>query len=195
MKVIAQTAALQEALGLAGSIVASRTPKPVLQCVKLIASKEGGTSTLTLLATDLEAGFRYQITAVDVEQEGEALVPAEKLSAIVRESVEASLTIEVEKDICHIRGASSRFKIFGYDPGEYPEVGDFEGEGDFEVPAEILREMREVIEAQTLAKIDYIAIVDADTLDDIDIVRGKTLIALAVFIGKTRLIDNMLLDV
>jgi len=61
--------------------------------------------------------------------------------------------------------------------------------------AEILREMREVIEAQTLAKIDYIAIVDADTLDDIDIVRGKTLIALAVFIGKTRLIDNMLLDV
>jgi pantoate--beta-alanine ligase len=61
--------------------------------------------------------------------------------------------------------------------------------------AEILHKMMEVIEAQPLAKIDYIAIVDADTLDDLDIVRGKVLIALAVFIGKTRLIDNILLDV
>jgi len=141
MKVIAQTSALQEALGLAGSIVASRTPKPVLQCVKLVATKEGDTSLLTLLATDLEAGFRYQITAVEVEQAGEALVPAERLSAIVRECEEASLTIEVEKDACHVRGASSRFKIFSYDPAEYPAVGDFEGDGDFEVPAEALSEM------------------------------------------------------
>ena len=37
MKVIAQSAALQEGLALASSIVAARTPKPVLQCVKLIA--------------------------------------------------------------------------------------------------------------------------------------------------------------
>lgn len=37
MKVQAQTAALQEALTLAGSIVATRTPKPVLKCVKLVA--------------------------------------------------------------------------------------------------------------------------------------------------------------
>lgn len=143
MKVIAQKSALQEALGLAGSIVASRTPKPVLQCVKLVATKDGGTSLLTLLATDLEAGFRYQITAVDVEREGEALIPAEKLSAIVRESDEASLTIDVEKDTCHVRGASSRFKIFGYDPGEYPAVGDFQEDGDFEVQAEPLRAMIE----------------------------------------------------
>jgi DNA polymerase III sliding clamp (beta) subunit (PCNA family) len=52
MKVIAQTAALQEALALTGSIVATRTPKPVLQCVKLVA----GQKTLTVLATDLEVG-------------------------------------------------------------------------------------------------------------------------------------------
>ena len=141
MKVIAQMSALQEALGLASSIVATRTPKPVLQCVKLIASKEGGTSLLTLLATDLEAGFRYQITAVEVEREGEALVPAERLSGIVRESTEASLTIETEKDACHVRGAGSKFRILGYDPAEYPSVADFTGDGDFEVPAQALSEM------------------------------------------------------
>ncbi len=142
MKVIAQTSALQEALAMAGSIVAARTPKPVLQCVKLIATKEGETSTLTLLATDLEAGFRYQITAVEVEQEGEALVPADRLSGIVRESSdEGSLTIEADKDACQVRGAASRFKIRSYDPAEYPAVADFEGDGDFEIQAQALAEM------------------------------------------------------
>ena len=51
-----------------------------------------------------------------------------------------------------------------------------------------------MIEAEPLARIDYIAIVDADTLTDLNIVKGKALIALAVFVGKTRLIDNVVLD-
>jgi len=130
MKVIAQTAALQEALALAGGIVASRTPKPILKCIKLIAAEK----TLTLLATDLEVGARCQVTAVQIEEEGEALVPAERLTGIVRESAdEESLTIETEKETCHVRGAAGRFKIFGYDPGEYPTVAEFTEEGDFQV--------------------------------------------------------------
>ena len=135
MKVIAQTAALQEALALAGSIVATRTPKPVLQCVKLVAAN----NVLTLLATDLEAGCRYQVTAVQVEQDGEALIPAERLAGIVRESADdESLTIETEKEACLVRGAGSRFKILGYDPGEYPAIADFEQKGDFQIAAQVL---------------------------------------------------------
>ncbi len=60
--------------------------------------------------------------------------------------------------------------------------------------AEISRRMRDMIEAEPLARIDYISIVDADTLEDLDVVQGKVLIALAVFIGRTRLIDNVILD-
>ena len=132
MKVITQTAALQEALTVAGSIIAARTPKPVLKCIKLIASGK----TLTLLATDLEAGCRYTLTAVQIEEEGEALVPAEGLTGIARESSdEESLTIETEKDTCHVRGKGSHFKVFGYDPGEYPPVDEFTEDADFEVPA------------------------------------------------------------
>ncbi|MDP7163554.1 MAG: DNA polymerase III subunit beta, partial [Phycisphaerae bacterium] len=118
MKIIVQTAALHEAMNLVGSIVATRTPKPILQCVKLIAAG----NTLTLLATDLEAGVRYQITAVQIEEPGEALLPADRLTGIVRECNQENLTIETEKEICHIRGAGSHFKIFGYDPAEYPAV-------------------------------------------------------------------------
>ena len=138
MKVIAQTEALQEALALAGSLVAARTPKPVLQCVKLIAQG----NTLTLLATDLEVGCRYQITAVQIEEEGEALLPAARLTGIVRESGgEDALTIETEKETVHVRGAGSRFKIYGFDPGEYPAVAEFGEEADFRISADALAGM------------------------------------------------------
>ncbi len=138
MKVIAQTAALQEALALAGSIVATRTPKPVLQCIKLVAAD----GVLTLLATDLEAGCRYQIAAVQIEEEGEALIPADRLSGIVRESAgDESLTIETDKQTAHVRGAGSHFTIFGYDPGEYPTVGEFAEKADFQIAAAALAKM------------------------------------------------------
>jgi DNA polymerase-3 subunit beta len=138
MKVIAQTPALQEALTLAGSIVATRTPKPVLQCVKLIATEDA----LTLMATDLEVGCRYQVTAVKVEEPGEALVPAERLSGIVREATgDESLTLETDKDACLVQGAGSKFRIFGYDPAEYPAVAEFPGKGDFQIPSAVLSDM------------------------------------------------------
>jgi len=46
-----------------------------------------------------------------------------------------------------------------------------------------------------LAKIDYVEIVDADSLEPVFQLKGRVLVALAVFIGKTRLIDNELLEV
>ncbi len=60
--------------------------------------------------------------------------------------------------------------------------------------AEISRRMRGMIEAEPLARIDYISVVDANTLEDLDLVQGEVLIALGVFIGKTRLVDNIVLD-
>ncbi len=138
MKVIAQTGALQEALNLTGGIVAARTPKPVLQCLKFIAAD----NVLTVVATDLEAGCRFQVTAVQIEEPGEALLPAAKLVGIVRESnSEESLTIETEKETATLRGAGSRFTIYGYDPAEYPEVADFVEPADFSVPAATLAGM------------------------------------------------------
>lgn len=50
--------------------------------------------------------------------------------------------------------------------------------------------MAEVIEAEPLAKIDYIEAVDGEMLQPIEKIEGKVLVAMAVYIGKTRLIDN-----
>lgn len=46
------------------------------------------------------------------------------------------------------------------------------------------------METEPLAKVDYVEIVHPDSLEDIDIIEGEALIATAVYIGKTRLIDN-----
>jgi pantoate--beta-alanine ligase len=56
----------------------------------------------------------------------------------------------------------------------------------------IQKRMRQVIEREPLARIDYIEIVDGEELGSVESVGEGTLIALAVFIGKTRLIDNLI---
>ncbi|MCK5763448.1 MAG: pantoate--beta-alanine ligase [Clostridiales bacterium] len=59
----------------------------------------------------------------------------------------------------------------------------------------IKNEMMGIIESVDSSRIDYIEIVDIESLESIDIVEGKVLIALAVHIGKTRLIDNIIMEV
>jgi pantoate--beta-alanine ligase len=49
---------------------------------------------------------------------------------------------------------------------------------------------RKVIGEAPLARIDYVELVDAETLQPVEIVQPNSLLALAVFFGKTRLIDN-----
>ena len=46
------------------------------------------------------------------------------------------------------------------------------------------------IETEPLARVDYVEIVDPDTLEELERVEGEALMAMAVYIGKTRLIDN-----
>ena len=55
---------------------------------------------------------------------------------------------------------------------------------------EVLGKMRAVIEAEPLAKIDYVSMVDALTMQPVEKVEKDVLVAMAVYIGKTRLIDN-----
>lgn len=59
----------------------------------------------------------------------------------------------------------------------------------------IRQEMEKVILAEPLAKIDYISVVDALTMQPVDVVDRDVLVAMAVYIGKTRLIDNFSYEV
>jgi len=59
---------------------------------------------------------------------------------------------------------------------------------------EILSEVMSIIEAEQLAEIDYVKICDVKTLKDIEQINQETVLALAVKIGNTRLIDNIVLN-
>lgn len=54
--------------------------------------------------------------------------------------------------------------------------------------------IRAEIESEPLAKVDYVEIVDYDDLSDIEVVKAPMLAAVAVYIGKTRLIDNFIIE-
>jgi pantoate--beta-alanine ligase len=64
-----------------------------------------------------------------------------------------------------------------------------------ETDAQCLRqEMIMLIQKQPLANIDYVSVANAETLDELDTVNPPALVSLAVKIGKTRLIDNIVLE-
>jgi pantoate--beta-alanine ligase len=56
----------------------------------------------------------------------------------------------------------------------------------------VIREITGIIESEPLARIDYVEVVDFDRIEKIDTIEGNVLAAVAVYIGKTRLIDNFI---
>ena len=61
-------------------------------------------------------------------------------------------------------------------------------------PRKIITQMRKILSRKPSIKIEYTSIVDAETLQTIDRITGKVLVAVAVRIGPARLIDNILVD-
>ncbi|MBL7106127.1 MAG: DNA polymerase III subunit beta [Phycisphaerae bacterium] len=129
MKVDFNRSALSEALVLLTSVVPTRTPKPILRCVKITADGD----SVYMCATDLEVGIKIEVSEAVVKEPGEVVVSADKFAAIVRESFEDVLSIETNAESCIIRGSDSLFNIYSQDPGQYPAVGGLEGEADIEV--------------------------------------------------------------
>ena len=58
----------------------------------------------------------------------------------------------------------------------------------------IRREMRQLIERQPEGQIDYISVADTLTLEELDTITSTALVSLAVRFGKTRLLDNVVLE-
>ena len=135
MKANFNRSALAEALGLLTSVVPSRTPKPILRCVQITANEK----EVRMCATDLEVGINYLISEVQVDKPGEVIIPADRLAAIVRESVDEVLVLEAADGACKITGADSHFTIYGHEPGQYPVVPDFDGAGDIKISLSTLQ--------------------------------------------------------
>ena len=68
-------------------------------------------------------------------------------------------------------------------------VAEGERDGD-----RLVQAMKSVLLAQPLARIEYVQAVYSETLEPVHTLRGTVLVALAVYLGKTRLIDNFIAE-
>lgn len=66
------------------------------------------------------------------------------------------------------------------------------GERDAKV---VIETIKANLEKETLARVDYVEVVDFENIQRVETISGETLVAIAVYIGKTRLIDNFIVDV
>lgn len=122
---------------IASAVAPVRSPKTILQNVKLVVDKSGG----VLSATDMEVGVRLQVPDVDVTSAGAAVIPVQRLSLILRESNDEFLTIEADGEKTVVEGHGSRFELQAQNPDEFPEVADFDSKDYFEVSAGVLKEL------------------------------------------------------
>lgn len=136
MKVSFNRESLQEILALVTSVVPTRTPKPILQCLRVTAEEQ----QVQISATDLEVGVNCSVTHVQVEDPGQAVVPADRLFAIVRETADDVISLQVTDTTCHITGTDSYFTIYGHDPAQYPQVPGFDDETHLEIALDVLKE-------------------------------------------------------
>jgi DNA polymerase III subunit beta len=134
MKVICNRSRLAEALGLVSGVAVTRSPRPILQCLRMQA-QDGKDSNLTILATDLELGLRYEIKEVEVEEAGQTVSNAAKLNAIVHEVTDETITFATEQDNLEVTAAGSKFKLFTFDPNEFPPVAPKEEGKTFVISA------------------------------------------------------------
>lgn len=122
MKALCDREQLLEAFGMVGGVIPARSPKPILQNVKLVADGEAGS---TLLATDLEVGIRCRVLGMKVDKAGAAILPAGRMNQILRVGTDQELAIETDDNHLIIRGLHEEFRLSAEDPALYPEVPDF----------------------------------------------------------------------
>lgn len=138
MKALCNREGLLAAFGMVSGVVPARSPKPILQNVKLVADADEGS---ILMATDLEVGIRHRVLGMKVERAGSAVLPTARFGSILRTGTDPELAVEAEGDQLVVRGLRSEFTLPGEDPGLYPEVPDFAAPGYHEVAAADLRKL------------------------------------------------------
>ncbi len=137
MKVVCEREKLLQAFQVAAGVASTRTPKPILENIKL----EAGSGVATVMATDLEIGIRIDIGGIEVEAGGSVVLPIKRVGGILRESSDEKLSIESDGSKTVIRGDRSEFQLPTQNPDEFPPVPPFSEQAYHEVPARLFREL------------------------------------------------------
>jgi DNA polymerase-3 subunit beta len=137
MKITCNREKLLHAFQTVAAIAPARSPKPILQNVKL----EVGPAAATLMATDLEVGIRYEVTGIEVESPGAVVLPVGRFGSILRESADATFRIESTGEGTTIRGERSQFKLPSENPLDFPPIAEFGEASYYELSGRLFREL------------------------------------------------------
>src|SRR3954467_4007916 len=137
MKAICHREGLLAACQLTSAAIPAKDLKPILKNLKAVA----GDGRCTLIATDQEVGIRLDVQGLTIEEPGEAILPAARLVAILRESRDSELTIDADASECKVTGAQVEFAMPSEDPAQFPDFPTFTEERYHEISAGSLREM------------------------------------------------------
>ena len=137
MKLTCDREKLWHAFQTAASVAPARSPKPILQNVKLEAAAEN----TILMGTDLEIGIRIEVLGIDVDVPGSAVLPIARFGSILRESSDEKLTLESDGRKIMVRGQWSEFQLPRENPDEFPVVAAFQEAKYHEMPARFFREL------------------------------------------------------
>ncbi|MEM9657134.1 MAG: DNA polymerase III subunit beta, partial [Planctomycetota bacterium] len=137
MKIACERENLLQAFQTVAAVAPARSPKPILQNVRIDAAEQG----VTLTATDLEIGVRHGVEGMEIKSPGSALLSVSQFGSILRESADQTLRLESDGQRTTVRGDRSLFQLPAASVAEFPSVAAFDGDSYFEVPARLLREL------------------------------------------------------
>lgn len=137
MKITCERDKLLHAFQTAASVAPTRSPKPILQNVKLDVTDDKG----ILMGTDLEVGIRIEVSGICVETAGSVVLPISRFLSILRESSDEKLSIDSDGRKIRVRGQRSEFQLPSENPAEFPVVGGFDETRYHEIPARFFREV------------------------------------------------------
>ena len=138
LKVRGDARELADAVGLAASVAPAKSPRPVLQNL-LLEAREG---VLHVTGSDLDIAIKVAVERVEVSSDGAVLVNAARLQQILRELVGEDVTIETDaRQGCIVSTGDARFHVMGEEPGDYPELAAWKGEGAVQLKAGELANM------------------------------------------------------
>ena len=136
MRFSCDTNDLNASLNIVSRALAIRSPKPILEGILFESCDEG----LRLTCTDLALGIETIIPATFIE-EGRAVLPGKLLCEVVRKLPGGMCEMSISDRMqATIRCATFRTTISGFDPVEYPELPQVDGDS-FSVAQNVLRDM------------------------------------------------------
>src|SRR5690242_7693280 len=85
----------------------------------------GDGESCALMPTELVPGMRVDVPGAKVEEGGDAILPASRTIAILRESTDEELRLEADADRCLVRGQLNEYEMASEDPANFPDVPIF----------------------------------------------------------------------